>query len=82
MTEPAALPSGGIVAYWTDMRELNNFGGVTPHGEDAFFGTAPSAIPAQPRLDAPLAVNAQDRAAIPAARSFVFRLWPARTRKS
>jgi hypothetical protein len=33
----AAIPSGGIVAYWTDMREDATFAGVTRKGEDAFF---------------------------------------------
>ena len=33
----AAIPSGGVVAYWTDMREDASFGGVTRKGEDAFF---------------------------------------------
>jgi len=34
----AADPSGGVVAYWTDMREDSTFAGVTRKGEDAFFG--------------------------------------------
>lgn len=32
----AALPSGGVVAYWTDMRNDITFG-RTGHGEDAYF---------------------------------------------
>jgi hypothetical protein len=34
----AATPDGGVVAYWTDMRNPANFGGVTRSGEDAYFG--------------------------------------------
>lgn len=37
----AALPSGGVVAYWTDMRLTNCFAGACRHGEDAFFAAAP-----------------------------------------
>jgi hypothetical protein len=37
----ATLPSGGVVAYWTDMREDACFAGRCGHGEDAFFATAP-----------------------------------------
>jgi hypothetical protein len=33
----AATPDGGVVAYWTDMRNSVTFGGVTGHGEDAYF---------------------------------------------
>ncbi len=33
----AALPSGGVVAYWTDLRNDASFAGRTGHGEDAFF---------------------------------------------
>jgi len=33
----AATPDGGVVAYWTDMREDATFAGVTRKGEDAFF---------------------------------------------
>jgi hypothetical protein len=33
----AVIPGGGIAAYWTDMRQNATFGGVTGHGEDAFF---------------------------------------------
>ena len=36
----AAVPSGGIVAYWTDMRETACFGGRCASGEDAFFAKA------------------------------------------
>jgi hypothetical protein len=34
----ATTPDGGVVAYWTDMRNPANFGGVTRSGEDAYFG--------------------------------------------
>jgi len=34
----AATPDGGVAAYWTDMRNSANFGGVTGSGEDAYFG--------------------------------------------
>jgi hypothetical protein len=37
----AAVPSGGIVAYWTDLRETACFGGQCRHGQDAFFASAP-----------------------------------------
>ena len=40
----AALPSGGVAAYWTDMREENCWlagPGCGRHGEDAYFGIAP-----------------------------------------
>ena len=37
----AATPDGGIVAYWTDMRNDVTFGGVTGHGEDAYFASIP-----------------------------------------
>jgi hypothetical protein len=33
----AATPSGGVVAYWTDMRNDASFAGRTGHGEDAYF---------------------------------------------
>jgi hypothetical protein len=33
----AATPSGGVVAYWTDLREQACFAGRCGHGEDAFF---------------------------------------------
>jgi hypothetical protein len=33
----AATPDGGIVAYWTDMRNDATFAGTTGHGEDAYF---------------------------------------------
>jgi hypothetical protein len=33
----AAVPSGGIVAYWTDLRQEACFGGTCGHGQDAFF---------------------------------------------
>ena len=33
----AATPSGGVVAYWTDMRNDVTFAGRTGHGEDAYF---------------------------------------------
>jgi hypothetical protein len=36
-----ALPSGGVAAYWTDLRIPASFGGRTGHGEDGFFATAP-----------------------------------------
>ncbi len=36
----AANPAGGIVAYWTDMRETACFAGVCRSGEDAFFAKA------------------------------------------
>jgi hypothetical protein len=37
----AATPSGGVVAYWTDLREPATFAGLTKSGEDAFFAAAP-----------------------------------------
>ena len=37
----AAKPSGGIVAYWTDLRLQACFAGVCRKGEDAFFAAAP-----------------------------------------
>ncbi|MGZ8437267.1 MAG: hypothetical protein ACXWXR_01845 [Candidatus Limnocylindrales bacterium] len=37
----AAVPSGGVVAYWTDLRQDVSFAGRTGHGEDAFFAAAP-----------------------------------------
>jgi hypothetical protein len=37
----AATPSGGVVAYWTDMRETACFGGVCGHGQDAYFAALP-----------------------------------------
>lgn len=36
----AATADGGVVAYWTDMREDATFAGVTRKGEDAFFAKA------------------------------------------
>lgn len=33
----AATPDGGVVAYWTDMRNDATFAGRTGHGEDAYF---------------------------------------------
>ena len=33
----AATADGGVVAYWTDMRNDATFAGRTGHGEDAFF---------------------------------------------
>ena len=36
----AAVPSGGIVAYWTDLRQEACFGGTCGHGQDAFFAAA------------------------------------------
>jgi hypothetical protein len=33
----APLPNGGVVAYWTDMREQACFGSRCGRGEDAFF---------------------------------------------
>jgi len=35
----AALPGGGVVAYWTDLRIPATFAGITRHGEDAFFAS-------------------------------------------
>ena len=37
----AAVPSGGVVAYWTDMRQNACFGSRCGHGEDGFFAAAP-----------------------------------------
>ncbi len=38
----AALPDGGgVVAYWTDMRNLVTFAGRTGAGEDGYFGVMP-----------------------------------------
>jgi hypothetical protein len=37
----AAVPSGGVVAYWTDLRQQACFLGVCGHGQDAFFAAAP-----------------------------------------
>jgi hypothetical protein len=37
----AALRSGGVAAYWTDLREQACFGSRCGHGEDAFFATVP-----------------------------------------
>ena len=37
----AAVPSGGIVAYWTDLRKQACFLGTCGHGQDAFFAAAP-----------------------------------------
>src|SRR2546421_6408183 len=37
----AAVPSGGIVAYWTDLRETACFAGRCGQGQDAFFAAAP-----------------------------------------
>ena len=36
----AASPDGGVVAYWTDMRNDATFAGRTGHGEDAFLAKA------------------------------------------
>jgi len=33
----AATPDGGVVAYWTDLRNEACFGGGCGHGEDAYF---------------------------------------------
>lgn len=33
----AATPDGGIVAYWTDLREQACFGGLCASGEDGYF---------------------------------------------
>jgi hypothetical protein len=33
----AATADGGVVAYWTDMRNGVTFAGVTRKGEDAYF---------------------------------------------
>jgi hypothetical protein len=37
----AAVPSGGVVAYWTDLRKQACFVGTCGHGQDAFFAAAP-----------------------------------------
>jgi hypothetical protein len=37
----AAVPGGGVVAYWTDLRETVCFGGRCGHGEDGFFRAVP-----------------------------------------
>jgi hypothetical protein len=37
----AATASGGVVAYWTDMRNDVTFGTRTGHGEDAYFAKMP-----------------------------------------
>ena len=37
----AATPSGGVVAYWTDLRLEACFAGVCRKGQDAFFAAAP-----------------------------------------
>jgi len=37
----ATLPSGGVVAYWTDLRNEACFLGGCGHGQDAFFAAAP-----------------------------------------
>ncbi len=37
----AVTPSGGVVAYWTDLREQACFAGVCRSGEDAFFASMP-----------------------------------------
>ena len=37
----AVRPDGGVVAYWTDLRESVTFAGRTGAGEDAFFATMP-----------------------------------------
>jgi hypothetical protein len=36
----AALPSGGVVAYWTDLRNEACFAGFCAGGQDAFFAAA------------------------------------------
>ena len=33
----AATADGGVVAYWTDMRNDATFAGITRKGEDAYF---------------------------------------------
>jgi hypothetical protein len=33
----ASVPAGGVVAYWTDMRNTVDFGGRSGSGEDAYF---------------------------------------------
>ena len=37
----AATAGGGVVAYWTDMRNDVTFGTRTGHGEDAYFAKMP-----------------------------------------
>jgi hypothetical protein len=37
----AVIPSGGVAAYWTDMRETACFAGACRSGEDAFFALVP-----------------------------------------
>ena len=37
----AAVPGGGVVAYWTDLRETACFAGRCGHGEDGFFRAVP-----------------------------------------
>jgi len=37
----AAVPGGGVVAYWTDLRETVCFGGRCGHGQDGFFRSVP-----------------------------------------
>jgi hypothetical protein len=37
----AIVPGGGVVAYWTDLRENACFGTRCGHGEDAFFAKVP-----------------------------------------
>jgi hypothetical protein len=37
----AAKPSGGVVAYWTDLRQQACFGSRCASGQDAFFAAAP-----------------------------------------
>jgi hypothetical protein len=35
----APTAGGGVVAYWTDLRNAASFGGRTGHGQDAYFAT-------------------------------------------
>lgn len=37
----AINPAGGVVAYWTDLRESVSFAGRTAAGEDGFFAAVP-----------------------------------------
>jgi hypothetical protein len=37
----AVTPAGGVVAYWTDMRNQACFAGGCGHGEDAYFASTP-----------------------------------------
>ena len=37
----AATANGGVVTYWTDMRETACFAGTCGHGEDAYFAALP-----------------------------------------